>query len=268
MRRDTVGRTGVLPQFQPVPAVADPGNSQLHWEGLSSMRKIRVHHPKWARRALVFVFGAAVAMVAGDARASTITLNAITDTGGNGWVAILPPNAVTNNCYPCSDPISGVNQDPTIAPFEANNVGWNSSPTYDASAWTPYSGSWIDAYGTNPFFARDVVNIPGTPTSGTFTMEVDDDSLVWVNGTLVPGLIDESGGTGPAKTADISSYLVSGNNVIAFLADNAAGGGFAVNDAYGSIDYTPTGTPEPRSLTLAGLGIAAVLIGARRRVRA
>lgn len=205
-------------------------------------------------------------MVGGEARASVITLNAVTDTGGNGWVAILPPGATTNNCYPCSDPISGPNQDPTIAPFEANNVGWNSNPAYNASAWSPYSGSWIDGSGTNPFFARDVVDIPGTPTSGSFTMLVDDDSLVWVNGTLVPGLIDESGGTGPAQTANILPYLVSGENVIAFLADNAAGGGFGVHDAYGEIDYTSA--PEPGSLTLAGLGMAAVLWGARRRVRA
>lgn len=216
-------------------------------------------------KALVIMLTAATAMLAVDARAGVITLNAITDTGGNGWVAILPPGAVPNNGYPSPDPIWGVNQDPTIAPFEANNAGWNSSPTYDASAWSPYSGSWIDGLGTNPFFARDVVNIPGTPTSGSFTMLVDDDSIVWVNGTLVPGLFDDSGGTGSAMTADITPYLVSGNNVIAFLADNAAGGGYGVHDAYGEIDYSPA--PEPATFALAGLGIVAVLMGARRRAR-
>ena len=128
--------------------------------------------------------------------------------------------------------------------------------------------TWIDANGTNPFFARDVIDIPGTPTARSFTMKVDDDSLFWVNGILVPGLIDESGGTGAPQTADITADLVSGENVIAFLADNAAGGGFAVYDAYGSITYTSASTPEPQSFALAGLGILAVLLMARRRVRA
>ncbi|HUP03090.1 MAG TPA: PEP-CTERM sorting domain-containing protein [Bryobacteraceae bacterium] len=211
---------------------------------------------------------AAAFVLAGQARAGVISLDAVAGIGGQGWLAILPPGAQTNNCYPCSDPIDGPNADPTIAPFEANNSGWNSSPVYNTAGWTAYSGSWIDRYGTNPFFARDVVDIPGTPTSASFTMGVDDDSLVWVNGTLVPGLVDDNGGTNSAATADITPYLSSGLNVIAFLADNSAGGGFSVFDAYGSITYTPDfSTPEPSSLALCGLGLATVL-ASRRRVRA
>ncbi len=99
-------------------------------------------------------------------------------------------------------------------------------------------------------------------------MLVDDDSEVWVNGILVPGLVDDDLNTGSPITADISSYLQSGENVIAFLADNSHGGGYNVSDAYGSITYTSDSTPEPRSLVLAGLGILAVLLMARRRVRA
>jgi hypothetical protein len=208
---------------------------------------------------------AAVVLVAGEARADVINLDATitaANTGGNGWMAIAPAGAGNNNCYPCSDPIDGPGADPNIATFEAANPGWNSNPNYVTTGWSAYGGTvgspqqWIDNLGTNPFFGRDVIDIPGTPTAGSFTMGVDDDSLVWVNGTLVPGLVDHNGNTNSPSTADITPYLVDGQNVIAFLADNSAGGGFSVFAANGSITYTPdASTPEPASMILFGSGL-------------
>lgn len=67
-------------------------------------------------------------------------------------------------------------------------------------------------------------------TSGTVTLQVDDDSRVRVNGTMVPGLVDQDMGTSAAQTANITSYLQSGDNVIAFKAHHSAGGGYGVFD--------------------------------------
>ena len=209
----------------------------------------------------------AAVLAATNANADVITLNAITGVGGTGWVAILPAGATTNNSYPSPMPIA---TDVRISNFETANPGWNSNPAFDTTGWQPYSGNWIDNSGTNPFFARDVFNVAGTPTAGSFTMGVDDYSQVWVNGTLVPGLNDQTNGTDGPRTADITAYLVSGQNVIAFLADNSAGGGFGVSRADGTITFTPsevTSAPEPQSFVLLGLGIAGVLIVARRRVQ-
>ena len=191
--------------------------------------------------------------------ADTIALDPTTDTGGNGWMAILAPGAAPVPCCG-SNPIAG---DSRISGFEAANPGWNSNPSFDTTGWQPYTGGWIDGAGDSPFFGRDVINIPGTVNSATFTMQVDDDSIVWVNGVLVPGLDDESGALSAPLTADIAPYLVTGDNVIAFVAHNSFGGGFGLYEAHGSIDFTPT--PEPQSLALAGLGMLTLFMVARRR---
>ncbi len=123
--------------------------------------------------------------------AGTVTLDATTDTGGNGWVAIAAPGAVTNTCYPCYTPIDNayVGQNPYgdlpdsdvpsqyqfsavppefpgIATFESEYPTWNSDPNFDTSTWQTYTGHWIDNLGTSPFFARDVVDIPGIADCG------------------------------------------------------------------------------------------------------
>jgi hypothetical protein len=203
---------------------------------------------------------AALAMFAGaHAQANTISLNAY---AGSGWMAITPSTSVTNNSYPSPSPIGSVG-----LAWEAANTGWNSSASYDTTGWSAYSGGWANPTGITPFYAREVFNIGGTPTAGTFTLLVDDDSQVWVNGTLVPGLNDVNMGTSNpySSTANITSYLVSGDNVIAFKAHNSAGGGYGVLGLSGSVDFTPNAVPEPDSLALAGLGLIAAVSLARRK---
>jgi hypothetical protein len=189
------------------------------------------------------------------AQADVVSLNAFT---GSGWKATVTPESFDNSCYPCGSNIYSVG-----STWEAANVGWNSSASYDASTWTAYTGG-LPAGPLTPFYAREVFSIGGTPTYGTFSIGVDDDSLVWVNGTLVPGLIDNNMGNSGVQTADITSYLHAGDNVIAFKAHNSAGGGFGVYGMTGYVNFDPAAVPEPASLTLFGLGVAS-LLGFRRR---
>lgn len=203
----------------------------------------------------------AAAVAALSAQADVISLSA----ASGGWMATTPPGAAPNNSYPSPSPIGSVG-----LAWEAANVGWNSSAGYDASAWSAYAGGWINASGITPFYARKVFNIGGTPLTGSFSLLVDDDSQVWVNGTLVPGLDDHNMGTANPypSTADISSYLHAGSNVIAFKAHNSAGGGFSVSMG-GSVSFEPraasTDLPEPASLALAGLALTAAFAVRRKR---
>lgn len=197
------------------------------------------------------------------AQADTISLNSF---AGSAWVAITPPGAVPNNSYPSPSPINSVG-----TAWEAANVGWNSSASYNTAGWAAYNqtanSGWISATGITPFYAREVFTISGTPVSGTFTLGVDDDSQVWVNGTLVPTLNDTNMGTNSAATANISSYLVSGQNVIAFKAHNSAGGGFSVFSLSGSVTYTPGQASVPDGASTAALlgGALMGLVALRRR---
>ncbi len=200
----------------------------------------------------------AAALACAGAQATTTSLNAFS---GSGWVAIAPPDAAPNNSYPSPSPIGSVG-----LVWEAANTGWNSSASYNAAAWAAYAGGWINASGITPFYAREVFTINGTPTSGTFSLLVDDDSQLYVNGALV--LDDHNMGTSNpySSTVDITSFLHAGDNVVAFKAHNSAGGGFSVSMS-GSVSYTPAeAVPEPTSLALAGLGLfAALSLGRRAR---
>lgn len=204
----------------------------------------------------------AAAIVSVPAQAAVLSLNA---GSGSGWQAITPSTSTPNNSYPSPSPIAGVG-----LAWEAANVGWNSSASYNTSGWSAYTGGWPNSTGATPFYARLLLNILGTPTSGSFTLQADDDSQAWVNGVLVPGLNDQNQGTyNPyTNTADISSYLHSGNNVIAFKAHNSAGGGYSVFALGGSVNFTPApvNVLEPGSLALAGLALAVVLGRGRRRL--
>lgn len=226
-----------------------------------------MHRNVYVKTVLSLVLGATALMTANVASAGTLDISA---TAGNGWVAILPPDAATNNGYPSPDYLDATSQaSAAVAAFNANNVGWNSSAAYDASAWTAYDinnshSGWIESTGLNPFFARYVFNINGTSPTGTFTTGVDDDSWVYVNGTLA--FQDNSHGTDGPFTFSLTPYLQSGQNVIAFVADNSAGGGFGVFAANGSVTFEDS--PEPMSMSLAGLGFLMVVGAARRRKQA
>lgn len=205
--------------------------------------------------ALALIFAGLI--LSATAQGAIISLDAYF---GSDWKATVTPESFDNSCYPCASDIYT-----TGSTWEAANSGWNSSASYDDSSWSAYSGG-LPAGALTPFYARQVFNIDGTASDGTFSIGVDDDSLVWVNGALVPGLIDSNGGNSGVQTADITSYLVTGDNVIAFKAHNSAGGGFGVYGLTGSVTYEANVVPEPTALMLFSLSIAGIVFSRRKKV--
>lgn len=185
------------------------------------------------------------------------------------WQAITPASSFNNSCYPCTSSINSVGLD-----WEAVNVGWNSSASYDSSAWSSYSGGWGNTTGRTPFYARTLFTI-GTPNAGSLTIWADDDVHVWLNGTRIINDTDFTAGTGYI-TVNLLPHLTVGTNVLAFKAHNSAGGGVGAN-FYGSIDAqapapqllqaATTQVPEPAGLLLVGLGLAAAAAAGRRGAR-
>jgi hypothetical protein len=201
---------------------------------------------------VIGIAAATVQLGTATAMAALISL----DANSGDWVAIAPgPDATGNGTINTAG-----------AAFEAANVGWNSSTTYDDSAWAPWSGGWLPADGSvSPFYMRMEFTL-GTPTSGSFTSWFDDDGQVWVNGTLVTD--DSDGGTGGGPyTTNILSALTTGDNVIAVKGHNTFGGGFGVLAFGGSVDSTSAiVVPEPSTLALCSmLGLLSLGVTGRRR---
>jgi hypothetical protein len=202
--------------------------------------------------ALTLLAGASTA-----ANAGTVSL----DMNSGGWVSNYDATSL--------DPRNHYGQMPSIetsgAAFEAANPGWRTLG-YNDSAWSAYSGGWVPGDGSrSPMYLRKSFTI-GTPTAGSFYLEVDDDSQVWINNVLVPALDDHSNSYNGGHSADISSFLQAGNNVIAIKADNTPGGGYYIGFS-GSVSFSErqNNVPEPVSLALVGLGLVAAGVAKRKQ---
>ena len=187
--------------------------------------------------------------------AAHATVTSLAGTSGT-WLAIAPNGQGDQQ---------GIGINSAGLAFQTANVGWNNSVAYNTSAWTPYApfsggSGWVPPNGSiNPFYLRDDFFIGSAP-SGTFSITVDDDSQVYLNGALV--LNDQDGNFNGTFNVNLTPFLVTGENLLAVKVFNAQGGFFAA--VAGSVNSTAAAVPEPASIAALGLGLTAIA-GLRRR---
>jgi len=144
-------------------------------------------------------------------------------------------------------------------------IGWTTA-TFDDSTWVnafaqhdyfydaadhTHLAIWGTPEGTpsSVSYIRKSFSLPSVPDSANFTIGVDDDYEIYVNGTLVG--FDLNGYAGPWATYSVAEFLHAGANVIAVKGINTGGNHFfdgwlEVNSA-----LTTEVSLSPASLTFA-----------------
>ena len=153
--------------------------------------------------------------------------------------------------------------------WEASQVGWNTALEFDDSevaGWkSPYvyypndSYLWSDTLASTPSYFRKKFTIDGTPTSGSLYVITDDDSKVWVNGTLV---VNDVSGVLSEHTVDVASVLREGENLIAVKAHDSFG-----EEQYFALCLNFASVPEPSTFILSGIAALGLLAYTWRRRR-
>jgi len=158
--------------------------------------------------------------------------------------------------------------------WEADHVGWNTSPGFDdsdAAGWhtpvyrdviqygaTTTNSIWADDAGDTPAYFRRVFTLDGNPVlaemGGTFfdtdaSSVVDDDARVYLNGTLIYD--DQDFFPTHFQVDDVTALLHAGQNLIAVKAQDSVGG-----DEHFSLTLRITPIPEPGTGLLVALGLA------------
>lgn len=157
--------------------------------------------------------------------------------------------------------------------WESTNVGWNTSVAYDdsnAAGWTNPNLVHTDVSTNNiwpgdghsgspsPAYFRREFNIGGIPSAGSLDVNVDDDAQVWLNGVLVYS--DSNGIATVTNGIDVSSKLISGNNLLAIKAYNRQGDAGLISTIH--VTYT---VPEPSTIALLFSGAIGAIFLVRRR---
>lgn len=156
---------------------------------------------------------------------------------------------------------------------------WNSNAAFDDSSWESATelGAWPTAspaqviwssggqFSTTEtqVWARRVFSLGALPLSAMLNGGFDDDGDVYINGVLV--VSNQNGFADNFPTMDITSYLTTGLNLIAFMAtDNYRVWGYNHGAAL-QIDGTFRTVSAPGTFALLGLGLAGLGLIRRRR---
>lgn len=160
---------------------------------------------------------------------------------------------------------------------------WNSNTAFNDSGWESATvlynvGDYIPGYVAKgiwssggqfstvetQLWARGIFNLGALPLSAMVNNGFDDDGDLFINGVQV---VSDHNGYANNSFADITPYLVLGDNVIAFTAtDNFRVWGYN-HSAWAQVDATFARVPEPMPLALLALGLGAMGF-ARRKTKA
>jgi hypothetical protein len=173
-----------------------------------------------------------------------------------------------------------------VTATDPNPSNWFSSTTFDDSAWqnatelydlnalgypqwSPAKGIWTDdgQFSLNDaMWARFTFNLDSVPLSALLTNGFDDDGDLYINGTQV---VNDHNGSANNSFADITSYLVAGNNLIAYMVtDNWQVWGHQ-HSSWVHVEAVAAAVPEPEIYAMLGVGLGLMgWVGRRRKLQA
>ncbi len=152
--------------------------------------------------------------------------------------------------------------------FGSQWVSFGDTGAHDANFFTVPDGTLVDF--------TDVFNVSGAPIAGFITVMADDTTSVWLNGVELLKPASTQGNTfrtcsdfsvgcltSTAVTVELVHALRPGSNTLTFGVQQIAGDSFGLDYA-GAVTSS---NPEPATVGLMGLGLAAISLAGRKLAR-